>query len=357
MYLNLCITYPLSKLCYTLAMTEENKTQIWNEIEKAKNILLHCHPSPDPDSYGSALAMLHFLEGQSKSATLIKGDSPVPDFAQFLPGHEKVTAKSYAEIDAGAFDLFIILDSGGPTRVAMNGELKFPQTMRTVLIDHHASTKPFANVNFIDSSYASTTEMLCELFRSWSVKITREMAGCLLVGMYTDSGGFKYAKTTARTFEHAAYLAKIAPDYHQIIFDFENNNRPGAIRFQGLAFSSVKTFCQDRVAIAAISFAELQKLGLDENNTKSISIANILKSVTGWEIGISLVELGPGLVKFSARTRDSENFDLTKLAELIGGGGHKSAAGAYINKSLAGALALVSGKLTEAYQRLGCQDF
>jgi len=98
MYLNLCITYPLSKLCYTLAMTEENKTQIWNEIEKAKNILLHCHPSPDPDSYGSALAMLHFLEGQSKSATLIKGDSPVPDFAQFLVkcGIDSISANSDA---------------------------------------------------------------------------------------------------------------------------------------------------------------------------------------------------------------------------------------------------------------------
>ena len=333
-------------------MTKEIADQIWQEIQKAKNILLHCHPSPDPDSYGSALAMLHFLEGQEKTATLIKGDSPIPDFAQFLPGHEKVVAKSYAEIDASAFDLFIILDSGGPTRVAMNGELKFPETMRTVLIDHHASTEPFADINFIDSSYASTTEMLGELFRAWKITVTKEMAGCLLVGMYTDSGGFKFANTTTRTFASAAYLAKIAPDYHRIIFNLENNNQPGAIRFQGLVFSSVKTFYHDRAALAAVSFAELQKSGLDENDTKSISVANILKSVTGWEIGLSLVEIKSGLVKLSARTRDPNIYDLTKFASLIGGGGHRAAVGAYLNGSLAETQTFVLEKLKEAYPQL-----
>ncbi|MDP2691784.1 MAG: hypothetical protein Q8O95_05280, partial [bacterium] len=48
---------------------------ILDEIKRASSILLHCHPSPDPDSVGSALAMKFALEQLGKKATVIRGDS------------------------------------------------------------------------------------------------------------------------------------------------------------------------------------------------------------------------------------------------------------------------------------------
>jgi phosphoesterase RecJ-like protein len=326
--------------------------KILETIKVSKNVLLHCHPSPDPDSTGSALAVLHFLEEQGKKVTLIKGDSPIPDFAEFLPGHEKIVEKNYLEVDLSVFDLFIILDSGGLSRVTTLGEVKFPKMMKTILIDHHASSEPCADINLIDPSYAATAEMLCELFRIWQVSITKEMAACLLTGLYTDSGGFKFANTTARTFDCAARLAKISPDYHRIIFGFENNRAPESVYFEGLALSSIQNFYHNQVAITALSAERLQALGFNENHANTISIANILKSVKGWDIGISMYEWQPGLVKLSARTRDADIYDLTKFAVLVGGGGHKAAVGAYIKKTLAEAQELVLEKLKEAYSTL-----
>lgn len=326
--------------------------QIWAAIKEAKSVLLHCHPSPDPDSVGSALAMLHFLEGQGKQVTLIKGDSEIPDFTQFLPGHEKIVAKNYFEIDPNIFDLFIILDSGDPSRVSSLNDIKFPETLKTILIDHHATTNNFATISFVDQSYAATAEMLTDLFRHWQTAVSPQMAICLLLGIYTDTGGFKFANTTARTFDNAAYLAKIVPDYTKTIFQLENNNSKDLIRFEALALNSITTHFNDRVAISAIGYEQFQSLQIGENNTKGMTIANLLKSVKGWDIAITLYEWQPGIVKMSVRTRDANTYDLTKLAVLVGGGGHKAAAGALIKQPLSEARALVLAKLGEAYPSL-----
>lgn len=321
-------------------------------VDRSKKVLLHAHPSPDPDSYGSALGMLHCLQAQGKTTTLIKGDSPIPDFVQFLPGHEQVLAKNYLEINPADFDLFLILDSGGLDRISTLGPVNFPPTMKTVLIDHHATTADFADVNWIDPRYAATAEMLDDLLASWPVQISHDTAACFLLGLYTDTGGFKYDHTTANTFRAAAHLAEIAPDYSKIIFAMENNQEPGAIRFQGLALNRIETYFADRVALSVLSRAEIQEHQISENDSKGVTIANILKSVKNWEVGISLVEWELGSIKLSARTRDSVQFDLTKFVTLVGGGGHRAAAGAYLKLPLAEAKKLVLQKLGEAYPAL-----
>src|SRR3989344_9571766 len=87
---------------------------IFNEIKKANSILLHCHPSPDPDSVGSVLAMKFALESLGKKVTVIQGDSEIPQAFMHFPGAGDIVQKSFDEMDLKEFDLFIILDSGSP---------------------------------------------------------------------------------------------------------------------------------------------------------------------------------------------------------------------------------------------------
>src|SRR5690606_525732 len=103
-----------------------------------------------------------------------------------------------------------------------------------------------------------------------------------------------------------------APDYTKLIFNLENNNVPGSIKFQGLALSNIETHW-GRVAISTLSYEQIQAGGIGENDSRAVTIANILKSVTGWDIGIHLFEWEPGVTKLSCRTRDPEQFDLSKF--------------------------------------------
>ena len=322
---------------------------ILEEIKKAKKILLHLHPGPDGDSVGSSLAMMHVLKGMGKDVVLIKGDSLLPQYLSVLPGFSEIVQKNFFEIDLSEFDLFLIQDSSTVKFVSQLNEVVFPETLKTIVIDHHASNLGFAGINLLAPTYPAVCQILFELFKEWGVSISEDTAKCLFLGMYTDTGGFTYSNTLSSTFKIAGELSSIAPDLHKIIFEMNNSNTKGQIVYEGLALNSVKTFLNDRVAIATVSHDDLQNNNISPEES-SAGIANKLKSVIGWDIGVSIVESIPGQVKVSFRTRDSEKYDLTKVAGMLGGGGHKAAAGAVVSLPLKDAIGKVVTTLGEAYK-------
>lgn len=327
--------------------------EIFEAIKKANNILLHLHPNPDFDSMGGALGMYHTLKTMGKKAVVIKGDSPLPNFAKYFPGCESIVSKNFFETDLSLFDLFIILDSPVRERISEIGEVVFPKTLKTILIDHHVAGEAFANLSLADDYYPATCQMAYELFAEWGIKITKEAAVCLFVGMYYDTGGFKYEKTNKDTFLAAANLAEIAPDFSKTIFQIENNREREEIIFQGMALNSIESFLNNTVGVSSVSAREMIKRGIKEENIDSGSVANIIKSATGWQIGVALTEKNKGNVRISFRTRNSEKYDMSKIANLLGGGGHKAAAGAAIQAPLAEAQKMVIEAIAKTYPKLG----
>jgi phosphoesterase RecJ-like protein len=215
--------------------------------------------------------------------------------------------------------------------ISRKGEVVFGDKMRTINIDHHASNPGYAEINLVDSSYSSNAQLVFDLITSWGIEINHKMAINLFMGMYTDTGGFKYETVTAETYQIASELVKIAPDFHKYIFEMENSNTSDDLKFEGLALSSIKNFLNDNIAISAISQKDLESVGLNTRSNISLHIiSNLLRSVIGWNIGVCLVEMEPNVFKVSFRTRDSTKFDVSKLAIALGGGGHKPAAGASI---------------------------
>lgn len=83
------------------------------------------------------------------------------------------------------------------------------------------------------------------------------MAACLFAGLYTDTGGFKYAETTSKTLAIAKLCFKIYPKFSKLIFDIENSDSPDRLKFISLMLGSIKTFVQNHVAIASLSYDEI----------------------------------------------------------------------------------------------------
>ncbi|HJZ05668.1 hypothetical protein A2634_05215 [Candidatus Amesbacteria bacterium RIFCSPHIGHO2_01_FULL_48_32] len=302
---------------------------IWSEIQKANSILLHCHPSPDGDSIGGVLAMMHVLKSLDKKVTVIAGDSEKPSSFSVLPGFDEIIAKNLTQTNLSEFDLFIIQDSSSLGQITKLAETKFPESLRTIVIDHHATNTEFANINLVDSTYPAVCQMIYDLFQEWKVEISPEAAVSLFVGIYSDTGGFKYQNTDANTLLAAAHLAKINPDFPKIIFELENNYEPEQIKFIGLCLTHIETYFFNRVAIAAVPYSVLQENSIRKEHTEKAEISNMLKSVKDWEIGIRFTEAEPGIVTLSFRTRNPDKHDVGKLAMATGfGGGHKSASGA-----------------------------
>lgn len=310
-------------------------TQILRQIKSSRHILLHLHPAPDGDSLGSVLAFYWFLKSLNKDAVLIKGDSDLPQDFRCLPGFDQITPANFFDLDLKRFDLFIALDSSAPNQISKIAPVTFPPNLKVINIDHHPTNTKFANFNLIDTDSPAVSQIVYQLFNQWHVKISPDIAISLLIGIYTDTGGFKYPKTTSATFDIASNLVKISPNFMEYIFQIENNSEPEQLRFKGLALLSIKTYFSKHVAISAVPHRILQKNKITKGHTEKSEISNTLKSVTGWDIGASLVEIDPNLCYLSLRTRDSKKYDLGQIAAATGnGGGHPAAAGATINLPL-----------------------
>lgn len=330
-------------------LIREQAPLILEEIKKAKSILLHCHPSPDPDSVGSALAMKFALEQMGKKATVIKGDSEIPEAFMHFPGATEIVQKNFFEIDLKEFDLFLSLDTAAVDRISTLGPINFPTGLKVIDIDHHVTNPGFGMINLVETSYPATCQILFDLFSCWNIKITPEIASNLFIGIYTDTGGFKFRGTNVRTFEVAGGLATIIPEFPKIILKMEQSRTKEHIAFLGLALSSVETFFDGKFALASASLEDLEAKGIPLAEAHASSISPFITSVTAWKFGGCLCEIAPGLVKGSFRSSDTEKYDVAQFTAALGGGGHKAAAGVTLKMSLPEAKALVVAKAKELY--------
>ncbi|MBU6426962.1 hypothetical protein KGQ27_01855 [Patescibacteria group bacterium] len=331
------------------SIIKEKAPLILAEIKKANSILLHCHPSPDPDSVGSALAMRFALEQMGKKATVIKGDSEIPLAFMHFPGANEIVRKNFFEIDLKEFDLFLSLDSASTGMISRRGEMKAPLPIRTINIDHHPSNTSYGEINLVDPASPALAFMLYQLFTTWNIEFTHDISVDLFVGMYTDTGGFKYEGVSYRVLEAAAELSKIAPDFTKALFILDNSNQKDAIYFDAAALNSVKTYLNDNIVIATVSQADLKARSISPAVAGGSEVENRLKSVIGWNISALLTEIDPDKIKISFRTRDADKFDVSKLAVALGGGGHKATSGALLEMPLEEAKAAVVSKAKELY--------
>lgn len=310
--------------------------KILSLIKSSKNILLHCHVYPDPDCIGSVLAMTAALKQMRKDVTPILGDSEFPKHFEDIPNRDWLVIKNYSEVNTKDFDLFIILDSSGPHMISHLTEVVFPESMKTVIIDHHRSNHKYADLNLVDGSSSSTSEILFQLFRLWQVEIDDDMALQLFLGIFADTGGFKYMNTTPETFRVASELVRINSDFHQLAYNIENHHNPLDLEIMGIALSNIEKFSRGRIALSVFPYKTIVQKGLTREESSEGLIPDILRTVTDWRIVASLVEMSPGEVQVSIRTRYEDDYDVSKIAKAVGekGGGHRGAAGTTIRSSL-----------------------
>ena len=321
-------------------------------IQDAEHILLNCHAGTDADSVGSSLAMHFYLKKIGKKVTHFSGDVDIPEYLKKLPGAKMIENKGWFDLDLTKFDLFIALDTAALTQISKLNEVAIPNKLKTIVIDHHASNPGFGTINYIEKDSAAACQTLFWLFKKWDIEITPDMATCLFAGMYTDSGGFKYELVSKKTLEAAAELVSINPDFYQTIAAMENTRLPVDVAFQALALNNIEHFFEGKVAVALVTNKQLKKSNIPDNFSGGAEISNFLKSVIGWEIGVSMIERKPGVFSLSFRTRDAKTYDLTKVTGELGGGGHRAAAGAQIAKPLNEAKKALKEALEKSYPNL-----
>lgn len=292
-------------------MTLDN---ILEEIKNANTIAILVHENPDGDAIGSATAMHLALKQLGKDSDVIIPEYP-KEF-EFLPGAEDIIKESSVE----SYDLVLTLDCA--TVKLLNGCTKYFENAKTkIAIDHHSSNTMFADYNYVDQEAPACAQLLLVVFSYFKIEVNREIGTCILTGIITDTGGFKYEGVTAETFRFVAGLCekgvKVSKVYQKV---FASKTR-AKFDLHRIALNRVEFLENGKIAFTYITKKDEEQVGA--KNGDYDGIVENGREVEGVEVSVFLRETDKG-IKVSLRSK--EYVDVSKIAMIFGGGGHVRAA-------------------------------
>lgn len=300
-----------------------NLNQTLQAINSAEQVLIITHVNPDGDAVGSSLGLKLGLEALGKSVQLVCHDQ-IPTPFLFLPSVESFKQ----DFLLGDFDLVIIVDCGDIRRTGFGDRLKdFAAIKNKVInIDHHRKNDlhKIAAINFVDFSASSTSEIIFSLFKALKIKITANIATCLLTGIYSDTGGFRHSNTTPKVLRICSSLLNSGARLKKINESVAHFKSIPALRLWGVALSRMQIHSSLGLAVTVITDEDFKFCGaLYEDIAGCV---NLINAVEGAKAALIVYEAPDGTVRGSLRA-ENKKIDIAKIAEILGGGGIKKAAG------------------------------
>ena len=297
---------------------EQNFKKATDLINASARILLTMHERMDGDDGGALLAVGRQLEKMGKKITysIKKG---VPPNLSFLPGSEKVLD----DINTNDFELLITFGCSSKSRTGSENIIAL--NVPTINIDHHPDNKLFGDVNVVDPKKSSVAELIYDFFVYNKWAISKNVATCLLTGIITDTGSFMHANTQSSTLKAAAELMRKGAQAHKIIKQTYNNKNPQTLKAWGKAMEN--SYYDDKHHII---YSVMTQKDLEEFETLPGAafegFVETLNTLPQAKFAMFLKQDGD-IIKGSLRSDTFKNIDVSKIAHIFGGGGHKLAAG------------------------------
>ena len=289
-------------------------------LQEHDNYLILSHRRPDGDTTGSSAALCLGLRQLGKTAHILENKEVSQRFAWL---HEGLT-KSAPE----GSETIVSTDVASPSML--------PEAFKSLLggialrIDHHGRATSFTDSELVDPHSASCAELVWDVLSLMGVQADRSIAEAVYVGTSTDTGCFRYANTTAHTFETAAVCAAAGARIYELNQELFETNTLGRLRMQGWIVDHMRMLEGGKMAVCAIPRTVEEELGVTQDDMDNIS--SFPRTVAGVCVAATLRESAEGDTKLSVRA--VPGYDAARVTEKFGGGGHKGAAGASLKMPL-----------------------
>lgn len=293
-------------------------------IEQSYSFIVASHVDPEGDAIGSALALYFALKGLGKKV-VVYNESGVPRILRFLPGAECIKRELPS---VNEYDAIFVVDCGDIDRL---GKLKDKlEKLKIINIDHHSTNNAFGHLNFIDKTASAAGEVVYDLLRKLNVPFTKEIAINLYTAVVVDTGSFRYASTTPKSFKIAAELLTMGVDPWEVAKNIYENFPFERMKLLGDALQTMELVKNGLYAFMVVTKEMLSKYNATEDLTEGF--VNFGRAVEGVEVSVLFKETGDDLYKLSFRSKG--DIDVARIAQNLGGGGHKNAAGCKLKGSL-----------------------
>lgn len=289
-------------------------------LVNAKKVLVIAHRKPDGDTLGAACGVMTVL---AKRGIEVRGFcvDKVPEQYAFLPNSDRMTTDP--AVFMTELDLVTVVDSGDLTYAGVDEHFKkLRPGVKIVNLDHHLINVRFGHVNAVDPQASSASEVIYRLFTEMDEPLDDESATCFITGILTDTNGFNNPQASARSFAAASELLKLGARFQQPWRRLLRNRSLTSLRLWGEVLSRLK-FDERHGIASTVLFQKDFVLNAEEENVDGIS--NFLNMYLDVPVVLVLKENTDGKVKGSMRSTGRR--DVAALAETLGGGGHRLAAG------------------------------
>lgn len=311
-------------------MNLNQTTEVKKLLQEPQKIVIIPHRNPDGDAMGSTLGLFHYLK-QFQEEVVIIAPNEFPGNLAFLPDSDKVIIfernKETATRILEAATLIFTLDFNALHRTGEMGLTLEKLKATFIMIDHHEAPDSYATVTYSDTSFGSTCEMVYQFIEALGDldKINKTIATCLYTGITTDSGSFRFPKTTPATHRIVAKLIEKGVENYSIHNDLYDNNSYNSLQLLGRALQNMQVLPEFKTSFITLSQKELDEFHYVKGDTEGI--VNYGLSIKGIIFTAIFIEnRDENIIKISLRSQG--DFDVNKFArEFFNGGGHKNAAG------------------------------
>lgn len=301
-----------------------------SKIKNYENFLLMIHQEPDGDTLAATVAFFMGLKCLGKKVSMVCKDE-IPRPFLFLPQIENIKK----DILFGDYEVIIVIDCGDLKRTGFGERLKkFAKVFKNfVNIDHHPKNDlwKIANLNIVDQKASSASEIVWPVLKKLPIELNRDIATAILTGIYTDTGGFKHSNTSSKTLEIAAELLAYGAKLKTITKNVTLNRSVAALKLWGLALS--KLYKNHNLEIVSSVITRQDLVDCQADYTDLAGVVNLMNSIPDSRAAILFFETLEGSIRASLRT-EKDDVDVSKIARLFGGGGHKKAAGFTLEANL-----------------------
>jgi phosphoesterase RecJ-like protein len=314
-------------------------------LQPGARVVMTTHVNADGDGTGSEVGLWHLLAARGIDA-VIANPTPFPTRYDFLlDGLDGVDRSRHSARELQRADVIVVLDISHVGRLGDLGRVVEAAKVPVVCVDHHVSPRRLPDgPQLIDASACATGELLYDLARAAGWSVTPEAALGMYVAILTDTGGFKFSNTSSRALRVASELLGCGVNAEDVYREVYASEPEGKLRLVAEVLSTLVVEPQPGIAWVTVPPGALERHGVDPTDLDGI--VELPRSVRGVQVALLFRELANQRIKVSFRSVG--DVDVAALAERFGGGGHRKAAGA----SLEGSLAEVQARVLDTVRSL-----
>ena len=288
--------------------------QILKKIKEYDEIVIARHVGPDPDAISSEITLRDIIKLNFPNKKVYAVGNEVSRF-RYFGNLDKISSSELSNNT-----LMIILDVPKWDRVDYMKKEGFAYTIK---IDHHPCDEKVCDLELVDDSAASTTQLITEFVYETKLKMNKNIAENLFSGIVSDSDRFLLSYTTPKTL---MLVSKLLDDYKFDLMPLYNNlyERPlDERKFESYIINNLD-ITENGFGSIVLDNKVFKLFNVDSATASNmVNDFNFIKELKVW--AFASWDERNNIFKVNIRSRGTV---INEVAEKFNGGGHKFASGA-----------------------------